>query len=120
VGLTSTQWRSYGRTVSSILLTAAAVFLSVAVWSLADATAANSDNQAKWVYLTRMTYLMTGLLLVTLAVIALRCVRWVSRRLRTPSNAKPTSLESAWEEAGRRFKLPPEDQVDDPEHSSEA
>ncbi len=108
--------RSYGRTFTSVILVAAAIILAAAVWRLAAAAGENRDDPAKWIYLSRMTYLMGGLLLVTLALLTMRGIRWISRRFKSPSNVEPTPLDSVWEEAGRRFELPAddEDQYADP------
>jgi len=110
VGVRDSNLRSYGRTFTSVILVAAAVTLAAIVWELADAARANRDNPAKWVYLIRMTYLMSGLLLVTLGLLAIRSIRWISRRFKSPPKVEPTPLDSAWEEAGRRFELPDDDE----------
>jgi hypothetical protein len=57
-----------------------------------------------------MTYLMGGLLLVTLALLAMRGIKWITRRFKSPAKVEPTPLDSAWEEAGRRFELPDDDE----------
>ncbi len=114
MGLGSYHRRLYGRTFTSIVLVAAVVVLTAAVWRLSDAAGKNRDDPARWIYLIRMTYVMVGLLLITLGLLAIRCVRWISNRFKSPPKVSPTPLDSAWEEAGRRFELPPDDQDQDP------
>lgn len=111
--------RSSGRTFVSVLLVAAAVVLAVAAWRLSDAASASRKNPALWVYLIRMWRLVTGLLLVTLALLAMRGMRWIVARYKPSPPAQPTSLVSAWEEAGKRFELPADDQGEDDEGPSE-
>ena len=55
------------------------------------------------------------LLMLTLAFLAMRSVRWIVKRFKPSPPVEPTSQVSAWEEAGKRFKLPEDD-----EYSSDA
>jgi len=110
MGLRNANRRSYGRTFTSVILVAAVIVLTAAVWRLSAAAMENRDNPAKWIYLSRMTYLMGGLLLVTLGLLAMRGIRWISGRFKSPEKVAPTPLDSAWEEAGRRFELPDDDE----------
>ena len=114
------QARSSGRTFISILLVAVAVSLAGAICWLSDAASANRKNPELWVYFGRMAYLATVLLLVTLALLAMRGVRWIVARYKPSPPSQPTSLVSAWEEAGKRFELPPDDRTEDDESPSEA
>lgn len=113
------QARSSGRTFVSMLLVAVAITLAVAIWKLSDAASANREDPALRVYLSRMAYLAVVLLLVTVAILAMRGARWVAARFKPPPTAKPTSQVSAWVEAGKRFKLPPDEQGEDDESPSE-
>ena len=114
------QVRSSGRTFIAVLLVAATIILAVAVWQFSDAASENRENPTRWLYLSRMTYLATVLLLLTLALLAMRGARWVAARFKSPPPSKPTSQVSAWVEAGKRFKLPPDDQGEDDESPSDA
>lgn len=98
----------------SILLVAGAIVLAAAVWRLTDAASAarKAKDPVKWVYFGRMAYLMTALLLVTLAILAMRGIRWIVARFTPPPPSEPTSQVSAWEEAGKRFELPDDDDDD--------
>lgn len=114
------QTRSSGRTFVSVLLVAVAITLAVAVWKLSDAASANKEDPALRVYLGRMAYLAVVLLLVTLAILAMRGVRWVVARFQPAPPSKPTSQVSAWVEAGKRFELPAGEQGEDDESPSDA
>ena len=114
------QVRSAGRTFIAVLLVAAAVVLAVAVWRLSDAASANRKNPVLRDYLIWMTYLAAVLLLLTLALLAMRGARWIAAQFKPSPAAQPTSLVSAWEEAGKRFKLPEDDQGEDDESPSDA
>jgi len=114
------QTHSSGGTFVSVLLVAVAVSLAVAIWKLSDAASANREDPALRGYLIRMAYLAVVLLLVTLAILAMRGVRWVVARFKPPPAAKPTSQVSAWVEAGKRFELPPDEQGEDDESPSDA
>ena len=120
MGVRNSYSHSYWRTLTSVLLVAAVVVLSATIWQLSDKAKASSDDRVKWRYLISMMYLMTGLLVVTLGFIAMRCTRWISNQFKSPPKVAPTPLDSVWEEAGRRFELPPEDSDPDNEFPSEA
>jgi hypothetical protein len=107
--------RSAGRTFISVLLVAVALILTVAVWRLSDAVLANREDPVLRDYFRWMAYLAMVLLMLTLAFLAMRSVRWIVKRFKPSPPVEPTSQVSAWEEAGKRFKLPEDD-----EYSSDA
>jgi len=119
VAMRKPQTRSSGRTLVSVLLVAAAVVLAAVFWQLSGAVSANSNNPAVWIYLIRMRYVTTVLLLVTVALLAMRGVRWLVARFKPPPPVEPTSQVSAWVEAGKRFELPADDQGEDGESPSD-
>jgi hypothetical protein len=102
------------------VLVAVSIALSVAVWRLSVAASTNRKNPVRWLYLTRMMYLMTVLLLVSLGFLAMRGIRWIMKRFEPLPDVEPTSQGSAWVEAGRRFELPEDEQGDNGESSSDA
>lgn len=110
------QVRSAGRTFIAILLVAIAIVLAVAVWQLSDAVSRNKDDPGQQVYFFRMMQLAAAVLLVTLALLGMRGIRWIVGRCAPRPDVEPTSQVSAWEEAGKRFKLP----EDDDEYSPDA
>ena len=114
------QVRSSGRTFIAVLLVAVAVILAVALWQLSNAASANREDPALRNYLSWMTYLVTVLLLLTLAFLAMRGGRWLVARFKSPPPSKPTSQVSAWVEAGKRFELPADDQGEDDQSPSDA
>ena len=113
------QTRSSGRTFIAVLLVAAAVVLAVALWRLSAAASANSEDPVLRDFLGWMTYLAAVLLMLTLALLAMRGVRWIAARFKPPPAAQPTSQVSAWVEAGKRFELPADDQGEDDEGPSD-
>ena len=114
------QTRSPGRTFVSVLLVAVAVSLTVAVWCLPDVVSANRENPVMRDYLRWMAVFALGLLLLTLALLAMRAGRWFVARFKSPPPSKPTSQVSAWVEAGKRFELPADEQGEDDESPSDA
>jgi len=92
-----------------VLLVAAAVVLTAALWTLTDAAVANQDTPSTHRFYVAMASLATLLLIVVLVFLALYGVRWMSQRFKTQNVAKPTEYVNAWAEAGKRFELPPED-----------
>jgi len=113
------QTRSSGRTFVAVLLVAVAVTLAVAVWCLPDTASANRENPAMRDYLRWMAVFAMALLLLTLALLAMRGVRWIVARYKPSPPSKPTSQVSAWVEAGKRFELPEDDQSEGDESPSE-
>jgi hypothetical protein len=107
--------RSAGRTFISVLLVAVAVILTVAIWRLSGAASAYREDLVLRDYFVWMTYLAMVLLMLTLAFLTMRGVRWIVERFKPSPPVEPTSHVSAWEEAGKRFKLPEDD-----EYSSDA
>jgi Na+-transporting methylmalonyl-CoA/oxaloacetate decarboxylase gamma subunit len=101
------------------LLVAVSIILAVAVWRLSAAASANREIPGLRVYLVRMTYLFAVLLMLTMSLLAMRGVRWVVGRFKSPPPAEPTSQVSAWVEAGKRFELPEVEQVEGDEGPSE-
>jgi len=96
--------------VVTIILVAVTVGLAFAVWKLSSVASANRDDPALWVYLLRMRYLALVLLLLAVALLAMKGIRWITRTMKPRQPSEPTSDISAWKEAGKRFQLPPEDQ----------
>ncbi|MBL7219060.1 MAG: hypothetical protein ISS69_03025 [Phycisphaerae bacterium] len=113
------QTRSSGRTFVSVLLVAVAVSLAVAVWYLPDAASANRENPVMRDYLRWMAVFALAILLLTLVLLAMRGGRWFVARCKPSEPSKPTSQVSAWVEAGKRFKLPDDEQPEDGESPSE-
>jgi len=113
------QARSSGRTFPAILLVAAVVALTVAVWKLSGAASANSEDPVLRNYLGWTTYLATVLLMLALAILAIFGIRWIVARFKPPPPTQPTSQVSAWEEAGKRFELPADDQAEGREPPSD-
>ncbi|MDP6544737.1 MAG: hypothetical protein QGH60_12150 [Phycisphaerae bacterium] len=112
--------RSSGRTFIAVLLVAVTIGLAMAIWTLSDAASANRDDPVLRDYFRWMTYLAMVLLVVTLALLAMRGVRWIAARFKPLTPGKPTSQVSAWVEAGKRFELPDEDESEDDERPSES
>ena len=100
------------RTFVSISLVAMAIILTAAIWRLIDAALACKQDPTLEKYYVRMAYLMMAILLVTLLVLARWGLRWIITRFKTRPPVEPTSQVSAWVEAGKRFKLPEDDQDD--------
>ena len=101
-----------GRSFLAVMLVAAAVVLAAAVWAIAGAAAHHSEPATR-AYLFRLTWLASALLTVVLVVLAMMAARRVIFGVRARKRPKPTSRISAWEEAGKRFKLEDEDQDED-------
>jgi len=103
----------------TILLLAVTAGLLFALRELSAAISASQDDQARREYLIGMTYLTLVLLVLAVAVLAFIGVRWIARTMKPRRRPEPTSDISAWEEAGKRFTLPDEDQGDEPDGPDE-
>jgi len=91
-----------------VILIATCVFLSFAVHSFFTSAAQESDAATRE-YLLRMAALGAVLLVVILVLLGILAVRFVVRIVTPSERPEPTSQVSAWEEAGKRFKLDEED-----------
>ena len=111
--------RAAGRTLLAVVLVAVAVILAAALWRLSAAASAGCEDPSLRGYLIRMTYLTAVLLMLTLAIMAMRGIRWVVARFKPPPPTEPTSQVSAWVEAGKRFELPEVEQPEGDEDPSE-
>jgi len=100
------------RSFLAVVLVATAVVLAAAVWAVAGAAARQSEPATR-AYLIRLTWLASVLLTVVLVVLAMMAARRIIFGIRPRKRPEPTSRISAWEEAGKRFKLEDEDYSED-------
>lgn len=100
------------RSFLAVVLVAAAVVLAAAVWAIAGAAARHGEPATR-AYLIRLAWLAAVLLTVVLVVLAMMAARRIIFGTRARKRPKPTSRISAWEEAGKRFKLEDEDYDED-------
>ncbi len=63
-------------------------------------------------YLLTMAWTCLALLLLTLLAMVLLAVHYAVDRLRRLRRAKSTPYVDAWSEAGRRFRLAPDERID--------
>ena len=91
-----------------VTLIATCVFLSFAVHSFVT-SADQEPYQATREYLLRMAALGAVLLVVIVMLLGVLAVRFVVRIMTPSKRPESTSQVSAWEEAGKRFKLDEDD-----------
>ena len=76
------------------------------------ARAAGSAAEANRLYFVRMAWLSAALLALCLLMFAWVVVRYCRQRISGPHQPTKTEYFDAWGEAGRRFKLPDDEQAD--------
>jgi len=91
------------------LLAIAGVLIALLVIT---ARAAGSATEANRPYFIRLAWLSAALLALCLLMFAWVVVRYYRHRISGPQQRTKTEYSDAWAEAGRRFKLPDDEQPD--------
>ena len=85
-----------------------ALCVGLGVLAVMTADAAGETEGPVQVYLLRLAWLALALLGLAVVMLGWLTVRYINFRLHQPSRAKPTRYINFWALAGKRFKLPPE------------